>query len=325
MSSTSFPASAASLSDSNEPGCEPSRSVRSSHSAGASSPSTGQASPATTTCEVLPLTNSEQMELLPMSSVVASPAKTSAWPGDRRDWTAPEADYGAKSPVSLANFDPATRSWRTSQISLLALASSQAGGLELFSETWPRSGMMQNGIAFQLAPLVPRTREIGSGLWQTPVADDAVERTAGKFNSRGEPKLSAQVKLWPTPAAMDTGLTTDLKKIEARRQAIKAKRINGNGFGPSLGEMVRLFPTPTTQDASNNGGASQYERNSLPLNALVGGALNPPWVEWLMGFPIEWTASPPSEMQSSPKSPKSSVARSSKAKRSLNPKLRRRS
>lgn len=29
------------------------------------------------------------------------------------------------------------------------------------------------------------------------------------------------------------------------------------------------WPTPTVQDAANNGGPSQHERNSLPLNALV--------------------------------------------------------
>lgn len=34
---------------------------------------------------------------------------------------------------------------------------------------------------------------------------------------------------------------------------------NGSGF----------LPTPTVQDAENNGGPSQYERNSIPLNALV--------------------------------------------------------
>jgi len=39
-------------------------------------------------------------------------------------------------------------------------------------------------------------------MWQTPVADDAVNRAAGKFNSRGEPKLSAQVK-FPTPLTRD--------------------------------------------------------------------------------------------------------------------------
>lgn len=39
-------------------------------------------------------------------------------------------------------------------------------------------------------------------MWQTPVADDSVDRAAGKFNSRGEPKLSAQVK-FPTPLTRD--------------------------------------------------------------------------------------------------------------------------
>lgn len=47
--------------------------------------------------------------------------------------------------------------------------------------------------------------------------------------------------------------------------------------------------TPTVQDSSNNGAPSQKERNSLPLNAEVGGALNPTWVEWLMGWPLGWT------------------------------------
>lgn len=50
-----------------------------------------------------------------------------------------------------------------------------------------------------------------------------------------------------------------------------------------------LLPTPTTQDAKNNGSESQKMRNTQPLNAAVGGSLNPEWVEWLMGFPIGWT------------------------------------
>jgi hypothetical protein len=50
-----------------------------------------------------------------------------------------------------------------------------------------------------------------------------------------------------------------------------------------------LLPTPTVQDASNNGGPSQLERNTPPLNAVVGGLLNPVFVEWLMGWPLGWT------------------------------------
>jgi hypothetical protein len=30
-------------------------------------------------------------------------------------------------------------------------------------------------------------------------------------------------------------------------------------------------------------------RNTKPLNAEVGGQLNPMWVEWLMGWPLGWT------------------------------------
>lgn len=54
-------------------------------------------------------------------------------------------------------------------------------------------------------------------------------------------------------------------------------------------ESKKLFPTPTAQDAKNNGAPSQMQRNTKPLNAEIGGSLNPTWVEWLMGYPSEWT------------------------------------
>jgi hypothetical protein len=49
---------------------------------------------------------------------------------------------------------------------------------------------------------------------------------------------------------------------------------DGKSHGPSgneLGNAVNkaMFPTPTVQDGENNGGPSQYNRNSIPLNALV--------------------------------------------------------
>jgi len=57
---------------------------------------------------------------------------------------------------------------------------------------------------------------------------------------------------------------------------------SGSGYG-------RLWPTPTVQDSANNGGAAQIGRHTPPLNAAAGGALSPPWVEWLMGWPCGWT------------------------------------
>lgn len=77
--------------------------------------------------------------------------------------------------------------------------------------------------------------------------------------------------LWATPAAADSVGST------------------GGGQGRSLRTDVRMWPTPTTQDAHNNGGPSQHTRNTPPLNAVAGGSLNPEFVEWLMGYPIGWT------------------------------------
>src|SRR6516165_7983154 len=66
--------------------------------------------------------------------------------------------YGKTSPDLLARYDPATSSWKTSQLCL-------DGGLATFSATWPRSGMMRNGIAYRLPPLAPRTDATASGSW----------------------------------------------------------------------------------------------------------------------------------------------------------------
>jgi hypothetical protein len=205
--------------------------------------------------------------------------------------------------------------------------------------------MMRNGIAFALPTLVPHTCATGYGLWQTPVADDAVNRTVGKFNSRGEPKLSAQAILFPTPTVTYTRENWPADRIAARQQEVKAAskakgNQTGNGFGLNLSQAARFFPTPSARDWK--GAPSSVDTlpsNSRPLNEVVrfwptptvdgnynragasatsgdglataaGGSLNPPWVEWLMGFPIGWTELEPSETPLSPKSRKSSAKQS---------------
>lgn len=45
-------------------------------------------------------------------------------------------------------------------------------GWEEYSETWPRSGMTRNGIAYQLPTLAHLTGATESGLWPTPSARD---------------------------------------------------------------------------------------------------------------------------------------------------------
>ena len=123
--------------------------------------------------------------------------KTSAQPGAVQAYREAVAAFGSSTVVSLTKSVRATRSSKTSQ--------------PFDVEDWEkscgpslRSGMMRNGTVYPLQPLVPLTKGTASGsslTWQTPVADDAVSRENGKWNSRGEPKLSAQVLLWPTPTA----------------------------------------------------------------------------------------------------------------------------
>lgn len=88
----------------------------------------------------------------------------------------------------------------------------------------------------------------------------------------------------PTPT------TRDLIQVRGLGKA------TGNKRGTTLGGWVRMFPTPTCQDAHNNGGPSQHRRKVTPLNAVIGGKLNPTWVEWLMGWPVGWTELSDSEM-----------------------------
>lgn len=123
--------------------------------------------------------------------------------------------------------------------------------------------------------------------WQTPVADDAVNRKAGKYNSRGEPKLSAQV-LFPTPTA---------------REGTGAQPNTGRTGGKSLRETIQMYPTPVASDwngapslerinqrkESSSRGTRLPETLAYQMQEEVGGQLNPAWVEWLMGFPIGWT------------------------------------
>lgn len=187
---------------------------------------------------------------------------------------------------SLASYDRDSRSWKTCQASFLTDTP------PLSSENFPRWGMTRAGQLFPLPMLALHTDANGGGalqnLWQTPVADDAVDRKSGKYNSRGEPKLSAQV-MFPTPTAQEKG-------------GFNRSRSLGSALRPSLQAMAKhnLWPTPrasanenrqTTMTPSQMAGTHGMSLCAA-VNALSfqpGGKLNPVWVEWLMDWPLGWT------------------------------------
>ena len=244
-------------------------------------------------------------------------ARTSAPQARAQESTASAADCGDKWQGSFAKYDHDSHSWRTHQRSLL-------GGFTEFSETWPRWGWMRDGACWEQTTAVPTTNGNASGLWQTPVADDAANRKDGKWNSLGEPKLSAQVLKWPTPQAHD------VQKGNANRVG----RYGTKHGGRNLNDWVAKWPTPMANDAEKRGALANDPRNGLPAAVLHFptptatahkgwsknhnradtndridytiereaaesgeiGRLNPTWVEWLMGWPIGWTELKPLEM-----------------------------
>jgi hypothetical protein len=77
-------------------------------------------------------------------SAEGSRVRTSAPLARVLESTGSEADCGPSSRESLARYDRDSHSWKTVQCSLF-------GGLEEFSGTWPRWGMMQDGVCWGLA------------------------------------------------------------------------------------------------------------------------------------------------------------------------------
>src|SRR3990167_3536522 len=169
-------------------------------------------------------------ELFPdlTSSAAGSRAKTSRTLASGRVLQGAGAGYGWNFGEPLCHFDHATSSWRTSQHSM-------DGGLIPFSATWPRAGTMRNGIVCPQRPLVPRISANASSLWRTPTAEDCQNRAFAR-NSRGEPKLSAQVKLWPTPRAGDGDHGGPNSRDSSGR--------------PALSMAVHLWPTPGATEGS---------------------------------------------------------------------------
>lgn len=286
-----------------------------------------------------------------MSSPAAFPAKTYHMLASELALKVHDLVCGRSSPDLLARFDPGSRSWKTSQASLVP-------GMDEFSQTWPRSGMTLSGTAYPLPPSAPLTGGTGSGLWPTATAQNAKHGSlspaeADRVNT-GKAGLHAVVQMWPTPTANQYE-SQDMDRLLERRERVKAEKKNGNGFGLTLSQkvmlqerkmwptpqagdakacmtgtqnqfmlphavkmwptplasqwkgtgtvgskshlhrlkrgyldaMVAMYPTPRAQSARGSG--PSRVGNKADLQTIVGGSLNPDWVEWLMGFPIGWT------------------------------------
>lgn len=108
-----------------------------------------------------------------------------------------------------------------------------------------------------------------------------------------------ETKRWPTP------VTTDAKGSRRNTASTSAWKSNpGDTLLDAVWiENAKLYPTPTASryGSTNNGNPGdereKYATAGTPsLDTIAtrewGGALNPTWVEALMGAPAGWTAGP---------------------------------
>jgi hypothetical protein len=211
--------------------------------------------------------------------------------------------------------------------------------------------MTRSGTLFQLQPLVRRTDEIESGLWRTPSAQEPgvkaerltsrepggqarhYDKKTGRLAQIG---LSQQVQLramYPTPSASQmpcegTVLLARQRWLDGDCTLEEANAIAGRDVRDKQGKVPAMWPTPTSRDWKDvtdprtwncTEDRDRFDQLGRAVfkdgTATGGGALNPTWVEWLMGFPLGWTALDASETPSSRKSSKSSAGRSLKRKK----------
>ena len=147
-------------------------------------------------------------------------------------------------------------------------------------ETLPKWGMTADGELSALPTPELRTREKGCGLLPTPVKADA---TAGGVIGKNDRFIQTK--------------TGSLRKINQ----------NGKDGSVGLARLVKMWPTPRKSDGSGAASARIKAAHGIgdkrfQLREAVyetpeksGGALNPTWVEWLMGWPRGWSDLKPLE------------------------------
>lgn len=149
---------------------------------------------------------------------------------------------GPTSGTQFATYDPESRSWKTWP------AIGLWGSIE-FSETWPRTGYMRDGSAFELPTSAPPTAASESSSL-LPTARKSGGKGAGGPHGTGGPDLRHMVEnLLPTPAVNDMGAGKSIEAWDEWTEKMRARHSNGNGHGKSLEiEAKRLLPTPRHTD-----------------------------------------------------------------------------
>lgn len=194
----------------------------------------------------------------------------------------------------------------------------------LCSLIWKASSTPRSRLLFRLVPSMRATEETGSG---SSAAQQSGERSSGTTTD----DIAAYVTrdgLLPTPTAVSYGTNQGgaMGRTGKVRPSLQTMAQNGlwptptgqdgeNKGGPSqyhrhslsLNAAANIWPTPRASEWKGTGplgsGSQEHRLKRGYLDATVqhveqrNGALNPEFVEWLMGYPVGYTALSPSVMR----------------------------
>lgn len=245
-----------------------------------------------------------------MSSQAVRPASPSVLPESEPEPTT-RATCGPQCLSAYASYDPDSRLWKMYQGLLLPDILTES------SATLPKAGMTLGGVCYRQPKWERRINEIGSGLLPTPAAQEpgwTIDGTVEVVGKNGAPPthpnqrfydkktgrivqkgLTQVTQMFPTPVVPNGGRQHNLENITLDGNTLYRK--DGTKAQMDLQTYVRLWPTPKSRDYRvEYHTPGILKRDSPDLNKVIGGKLNPRWVEWLMDMPEGWTSLRPLEM-----------------------------
>lgn len=176
----------------------------------------------------------------------------------------------------LATWNPERDCWETGVEDIF-------GHSDVYSETWPTSGMTRNGVAFALPTWAPPTTGSASSssppakTFRTPAAAEAEGGPRDRNRPGATMRLSDQVR-----EEMEDGnlrvLKTPTSQLAVNGGSQHPDKRRAGGHGPTLADEVEhLLPTPTAMDAHSSGGStpSNVTLTDATVRSRMGAIPNP--------------------------------------------------
>lgn len=169
---------------------------------------------------------------------------------------------------------------RLSSLESRLQALTDLNGSPEYALRWKSSPMLLGAPIIRLRASARRISDSAFSGWPTPMAGSPGTHAYNPAGNTDSSRKTVELCGWPTPDAQAFNANSDIEKTNARIERLKAKGINGNGAGYTLGSAVQLagWPTPTkgnadgsqiARDASATGRRPDGSKATVSLNQVA--------------------------------------------------------